>query len=169
MSITAKQKYQLNNHFGFLANQIQLGSLIEAAESVVAGEIALADGKILIGNGSGISVANTMSGDATMTNAGVLTIADAAVSVAKMAVVAQPSHVCKYAGQHTTIGGAAAEVISVAGVLATDIVVASLLQEGVGTKVIKTVTPGVDTVTVTFDADPSNDHIVSYVVMRAVA
>lgn len=45
----------------------------------------LADGKILIGNGSNVATAQTVSGDVTMTNAGVFTIANGAVTNSKIA------------------------------------------------------------------------------------
>lgn len=49
-----------------------------ALNSAVA-ERALADGKIWMGNGSGEAAAVTMSGDATITDAGVITVADVTV------------------------------------------------------------------------------------------
>lgn len=79
-----------------------------------------------------------------------------------------PSHVVKYAAKHTTLGGAAAEAITVSGVLATDIVLVTLEVEGSSPVSIVKAAPTADTITVTFSADPSSDHIVSYVVLRAV-
>lgn len=45
----------------------------------------LADGKILIGNGSNVATAQTLSGDVTISNTGVATIADGAVTGNKLA------------------------------------------------------------------------------------
>ncbi len=45
----------------------------------------LADGKLLVGNGSNVATAVTPSGDVTMTNAGVFTIGSAKVTLAKIA------------------------------------------------------------------------------------
>ena len=45
----------------------------------------LADGKIYLGNGSNIATEVTMSGDVTMTNAGVSSIATDAVTTTKIA------------------------------------------------------------------------------------
>lgn len=73
-----------------------------------------------------------------------------------------------YAGEHTTVGGAAAEAITVTGVLATDLVVAVLKQVGASPQTILTSVPTADTVTVTFSADPSTDHIITYIVYRAI-
>jgi len=69
---------------------------------------------------------------------------------------------------HTTAGGAAAEVITVTGALATDVVVATLHTKGSTPRIIVTAATGTDDVTVTFDADPSTDHLINYVVYRAL-
>lgn len=52
---------------------------------------ALASGKIIVGNASGVATDVTMSGDATLSNAGALTIAAEAVTLAKMADLARGS------------------------------------------------------------------------------
>jgi len=46
--------------------------------------LSLADGKILVGNASGVATAVTMSGDTTISNTGVVTIANNAVTNAKI-------------------------------------------------------------------------------------
>jgi hypothetical protein len=74
MTISADEIYLLNNRMGRVANKCQLGTLISNAESVVAAEVALADGSILIGNGSGIAAANAVTGDVTISNSGVTAI-----------------------------------------------------------------------------------------------
>jgi len=78
------------------------------------------------------------------------------------------THKIVAAGSVTTAGGAAAEVISVEGVLSTDTVIAVLKAVGAGPVTILTVEAGTDQITVTFSGDPSNDHEVSYEVIRAV-
>ena len=99
MTITTEEKYLLNNKMGKVANKVQLGTLIQNAESVVAAEIALADGSVLIGNASGVAVANALSGDVTVSNAGVTAIGagvvvnadvsgSAAIAFSKMEAVA---------------------------------------------------------------------------------
>lgn len=75
MAITNDQKFLLNEYMGPVAKQVGLGDLIDAAGSVAASEITLADGKVLIGNASGVAEAQTLSGDITTTNAGVTAIA----------------------------------------------------------------------------------------------
>lgn len=79
MTITTDQVYLLNNKMGPVARNVQLGTLIQNAESVTAGEIALADGKLLIGGASGVGAAQTISGDLTISNAGVAAIASGVI------------------------------------------------------------------------------------------
>ena len=74
MAITAEEKYLLNNRMGKVANKVQLGTLIENAEAVLASEITLADGNVLVGNGSNVGAAVTLSGDATIDNTGVVSL-----------------------------------------------------------------------------------------------
>lgn len=84
MTITAAQIYLLN-HMNACAAKVQLGTLIANAEAITADEIALANGKILAGNGSGVAAAVTPSGDVTMTNAGVFAIGAGKVTEAMLA------------------------------------------------------------------------------------
>lgn len=70
------------------------------------------------------------------------------------------------AGKFTTVGGDPAEQATVTGVVATDIVVASLQTEGAVPVTLDASAPGVDVIDFTMSADPSNDHIISYVVYR---
>ncbi len=76
--------------------QLQAGAIADITDKLLAGgDIALADGKILIGDATGKGVANTPSGDVTITNAGVTAIGankvvtamilDANVTTAKIA------------------------------------------------------------------------------------
>lgn len=96
-------------------------------------------------------------------------IADGAVSLAKLATAVAPSHVVKFAGEFTTAGGDAAEQASVSGVLATDIVVASILDNGTNNVTLLQSAAGTDVIDFTMSADPSTDCIISYVVFRATA
>lgn len=85
MAITNDQKFLLNEYMGPVAKQVGLGDLIDAAGSVAASEIALADGKVLIGNASGVAEAQTLSGDVTTTNGGVTAIGANKVTKAMLA------------------------------------------------------------------------------------
>jgi hypothetical protein len=70
----------------------------------------------------------------------------------------------KYAGKHTTVGGAAAEDITVSGAVAGDRCLVMIQDEGSTPRVLKSAKCGTDKITITFDADPSTDHILQYIV-----
>ncbi len=96
-------------------------------------------------------------------------ILDANVTLAKLAAGITPSHVVKFAGKHTTAGGAAAEDVAIVGAVAGDIAIVSLQAKGASPVTILTALPATDKITLTFSADPSTDHVVSYIVLRAAA
>ncbi len=73
MTITTEEIYLLNK-MNSVANRTQLGTLIYNAENVTAGEIALTDTYLLVGNGSNVAAGVALSGDATISNLGVITI-----------------------------------------------------------------------------------------------
>lgn len=132
MTITAEQVDLLNNRFGALAHKVQLGTLIQNAESVTAGEIALAEGKLLVGNASGVAAAATLTsaqilvgnsssvatpvsvtGDVTISNTGVTAIgsgvivnadvkSDAAIVLSKLEALASARLVVGSAGNVAT-------------------------------------------------------------------
>lgn len=77
------------------------------------------------------------------------------------------SYAVVYAGKHTTAGGAAGEDKTITGVVAGDIVIASLIQKGATPRTLLTTITGTDKITLTFSGDPSTDHIVGYMVLRA--
>jgi hypothetical protein len=113
------------------------GTTVTTADILAAGTIELADGSMLIGNGDGVA---------------------AAVPI---------SHVVKFAGEHTTTGGDASETISVSGVLATDIAICQLKTEGSSPVTVDAAAAATDQINVTMSADPSTDHVISYMVIRA--
>lgn len=94
-------------------------------------------------------------------------LANNAVSLENLDSGITPSHIVVYAGQHTTVGGAAAEAITVTGVAATDLAVATMVSPGSSPQTIVSTAATTNTVTVTFSANPSNDHVINYVVYRA--
>jgi len=77
------------------------------------------------------------------------------------------SHQIVAAGRHTTGGGAAAEDITIAGVVATDLVLTTLHTAGTGSRTISKAEAAGGKITVTFSADPVANHVVNYVVLRA--
>lgn len=96
-------------------------------------------------------------------------LANDAVSLEHLDSGIEMSHVVKFAGKHTTVGGAAAEAITVTGVAATDVVFVMLQTEGATPRSVVKAVPSLNTITVTFSGDPSTDHIVAYQVLRAAS
>jgi len=97
-------------------------------------------------------------------------LAAGAVALANLATGIVPSHVVKFAGKHTsTANGGGVNAVTVTGVAATDVVIATLQTAGSTPRTILTAIPTTNTITVTFSGDPSTDHIVSYMVLRAAA
>lgn len=78
----------------------------------------------------------------------------------------KPSHYIAYAGKHTTLGGAAAEAITVTGALATDIPIVIYHTTNDTDSILKVVVTA-NTLTVTCSADPSTVHGFSYMLLRA--
>ena len=77
--LTSDQQNLLNDHFGPVARQVRLGDLIQN------GVYTLSNGKIMIGNGSSVATEYALSGDITMTNAGVTSIGAGKVTEAMQA------------------------------------------------------------------------------------
>jgi len=166
--------------FFFVAGAVNTGGLSDT----------LASGNIFVGNASNVATGVTMSGDATMSNTGVLTIGALAVSAAKLAADAvtttkilnanvtlaklaagiTPSHVIKFGGQVTTTGGAAAEAITVTGaVAATDRAFVQVVDNGTNNVTVLQAVVTANTLTVTFSADPGADCVINYQLIRAAA
>lgn len=78
----------------------------------------------------------------------------------------KPSHYIAYAGTHTTVGGAAAEAITVTGALATDIPIVIYNTTNDTDSILKAVMTA-NTLTVTCSADPSTAHAFTYMILRA--
>ena len=83
-------------------------------------------------------------------------------------VAPPPAYVVVYAGEHTTVGTAASEDITVTGALATDLVLATLHTKGSSPVTLLTAVAAADKITITFSADPSTDHVLTYAVLRAI-
>ena len=92
------------------------------------------------------------------------------VTLAELAPGIAPSHVVKFAGKITASGASATQSASVAGVLATDIVLVTVeSRAGAGVAYILRGTPTANTVTVVGSAAFDNGDIISYVVLRAAS
>jgi len=92
------------------------------------------------------------------------------VTLAKLSAEITPSHIVKYAGTVTWSGGTASKAVTVTGVAATDIVLASFLVTPTEAAYIAKIVPTTNTITITLSAaNTSNDAQISYVVLRAAA
>ncbi len=134
------------------------------------GSDPLTNTHIFVGNASNVATDVALSGDATISNLGVLTIAANAITKAKQAVGIRSNFMTMFLDDtYTTTGGAAAEVIPVVGAVAGDKVIVSLYDNGTGNVSIVSAVAGTDQITVTFSADPQNDTVIAYQVLRATS
>ena len=151
--------------------------------------LQLSDGQIFVGNSSGVATDVAMSGDVAISNTGATTIQALAVETGMLAADAvtnaklgddavslenldsgiTPSHIVVYAGQPTTAGGAAAEAITVTGAAATDLAFVQMVDDGTNNVTIVNAVVTLNTLTVTFSADPGNDAVINYQIIRAAS
>lgn len=140
----------------------------------------LSNTNIFVGNASNVATGVAMSGDATISNTGALTIANNAittakilnanVTLAKLAAGITPSHVIKFANQVTTVGGAAAEAFTVSGaVAATDRAFVQVVDNGTANVTVIQAVVTTNTLTVTFSGNPGSDCIINYQLIRAAS
>lgn len=94
---------------------------------------------------------------------------DGSITLAKLATGVKPSHIVKYADQLTTVGGAAAEAFTVTGALATDLAFVQVVDDGTSNVTVLMAVVTADTLTVTFSANPGNDTVINYQLLRAAA
>lgn len=80
-----------------------------------------------------------------------------------------PSHEVVFAGQHATAGGDANEQATVSGALATDIVVASLEDNGTNDVTLLTSAAAANAINFVLSGDPSTDAVINYMVLRAIS
>lgn len=129
----------------------------------------LTSAEIIVGSAANVPTAVAMTGDVAISNAGATTIQAAAIDLAMLSAGITPSHVVKFAGQPTTVGGAAAEAFAVAGVLATDLAFVQMIDQGTNVVTALIAVCTVDTLTVTFSGNPGADAIFNYQILRAAA
>lgn len=113
----------------------------------------------------GSITANDLAANSVTTAA----ILNANITLAKLAVGITPSHVVKFAGRYTTLGGAAAEAINIPGVLTTDFPFIQSANRGPNTVSVFIAVPTANTLTVTFSADPGAGAIVNYQILRVAS
>ena len=96
-------------------------------------------------------------------------IEEGSVTLALLDEGIAPAFVVKFAGQHTTAGGDANETATVTGVLATDIAIATIEDNGTNDVTLLQAAAAADAVNFTLSADPGTDCVINYIVLRAVA
>jgi len=152
---------------GFFTYDPTTGAFV--AEAVVPGSLTdvLTNGHIFVGNAGNVATGVAVSGVLAMSNAGVTTLNAGSVLKAALAPGIQSAYMIPYAAQYTTVGGAAAEAIAIAGLLATDLVFVQLKAPGTNTVTVHYAVPTANTLTVTFSADPGNNAVIYYQALRA--
>lgn len=154
---------------------IQAGAIVNAdvnaAAAIAFSKLAtLASANILVGSAGGVATSVAMSGDVTISNTGVTTIGAGAIDLAMLSAGITPSHVVKFAGQLTTVGGAAAEGFNVPGALAAgDLAYVQMVDQGTNTVTALIAVVTNDTLTVTFSGNPGNDAVFNYQILRAAS
>ena len=156
------------------------GAAVGSSFEFVIRNTADADETITLTAGAGVSLSGTMTVKrynsrrflAVCTNVGAGTEAVTIYSLGSAATVATEAlYGVIAAGSHTTTGGAAAEDIEVTGMLATDIPIVTVQDDGTNNRTLlaSKAKAGGGNITCTFSGDPGNDLIVNYIVLRALA
>jgi len=172
--------------YGTNSNTLGLFTVSKAEDGtltlILSGPLSatLPSGDILVGNGSNIATARALSGDGTLSNTGVLTIANnaittakinnAAVTLAKLAAGITPSHITVYSGRITWSGSGASLTTTVTGVLPTDQVVATIRSAPTQAAYIASAITNTNQIILTLSAaNTSNDAVITYDVLRAAS
>lgn len=117
-------------------------------------------GALYLNTGTAASCTFTLTG----------TVAGNSVTLAMLTAGITPSHVVKYAGKVTWTGSGASKAATIAGVVSTDVVVASIQTVPTQAAYLVSAAPTTDTVTFVLSAaNTSNDAVISYQVLRAAA
>lgn len=124
-----------------------------------------------MGQGVGFSGPLRIDGVEVVSEGGALpapvALEDGSVTLELLDESIAPAFVVKFAGQHTTAGGDANETATVTGVLATDIVIATIEDNGTNNVTLLQTAAAANAVNFTLSADPGTDCIINYIVLRA--
>lgn len=96
-------------------------------------------------------------------------ISDASIDLADLDSGAAPIKHVVGAGIFTTAGGDANESITVSGCVGTDTAIVWVQKAGATPRTVDTITPGTGSVAVVLSGDPSTDHKLGYIVIRAAS
>ncbi len=91
------------------------------------------------------------------------------ITILLLDVLVPGTHGIVAAGTFTTAGGDATESITAAGVVTSDIAIVTVLTAGATPRSIVAADAGSGAISVTLSGDPSTDHVLQYLVIRAVA
>lgn len=131
---------------------------------------ALPSAQILVGSAGNVATAVAMSGDVAISNTGATTIQAGAVELSMLATAIAPAAVIKFMNQVTTVGGAAAEAFTVTGAVgATDRAFVQVVNDGTANVTVLQAVVTDNTLTVTFSANPGNDTVINYQIVRATS
>lgn len=91
------------------------------------------------------------------------------VTVASIISGSTEAYIIEFAGEFTTVGGSPTENFTVTGAASTDLLFTQMKVVS-GTPVnILAAAPGTDQISMTFSADPSNNHTFAYQLLRPAA
>jgi len=164
-----------------IAADVIVNADISASAAIAYSKLAaLTSANILVGSAGNVATVVAMSGDVAISNTGATTIQadaittakilDGAVTLLKLHSGISPSHIIKFAGQPTTVGGNATEAFTVTGAVgATDTAFVQIVNNGTGNVTALQAVVTDNTLTVTFSADPQADTVFNYQLIRAVS
>lgn len=131
---------------------------------------ALPSADILVGSAGNVATAVAVTGDVTISNAGVTAIGAGKVLLAMLGTGITPAGVIKFMGQPTTVGGSPTEAFTVTGALAaSDRAFVQIVNNGTNNVTVLQAVVTNDTLTITFSGDPSNDTVLNYQLIRAAS
>lgn len=122
-----------------------------------------------MGQGVGFSGPLRIDGVEVVSEGGAVALEEGSVTLELLDESIAPAFVVKFAGQHTTAGGDANETATVTGVLATDIAIATIEDNGTNDVTLLQAAAAANAVNFTLSKDPGTDCIINYIVLRAVA
>ena len=96
-------------------------------------------------------------------------IAAGAVTLSKLAAGVAPSHIAKAAGSFTTLAGSASQTIPISGCLASDIAIVTMKTPGATPRTVLSAVAAAGQINVVMSGDPSTDHVLNYVLLRAAS
>lgn len=119
-----------------------------------------------MGQGVHFSGPLKVDGVEVVSEGGAVALEEGSVTLELLDESIAPAFVVKFAGQHTTAGGDANETATVTGVLATDIAIATIEDNGTNDVTLLQAAAAANAVNFTLSKDPGTDCIINYIVLR---